>query len=76
VARCKIYEIQGPDPSQTAGAIRCHRDADRKVAIDGREVPICKKHRGKAWHLFRAGGWSYAIDLDAEPPVKGKKRRK
>jgi len=27
VARCKIYEIQGPDPSRTAGALRCHRDA-------------------------------------------------
>ena len=75
MARCKIYEIQGPDPGQTAGAIRCHRDADRKVAIDGREVPICKKHRGKAWHLFRAEGWPYAVDLDAEPPAKRKKKR-
>jgi hypothetical protein len=74
VARCKIYEIQGPDPSQTASAVRCHREATAKIAIDSREVPVCKRHRGKEWQAFRKGGWPYAVNLDADPPKK--KRRK
>lgn len=74
MARCKVYEIEGPDPSKTAGAVRCHRDGVSKVTIDGHDVMVCKKHRGKNWKLFRKSGWTYAVDLDADPP-KSRKRR-
>jgi hypothetical protein len=73
VARCKVYEIQGPDPAQTASAVRCHREAVGKVKIDAREFPICKKHRADDWQLFRKGGWPYAVNLDSSPPKKKRK---
>ena len=66
MARCKAYEIQGPDPAKTAGAVRCVRDAAVKVKVDGKSYSVCKKHQGKAWKLFRKGGWLYAVDLDAK----------
>lgn len=73
MARCKIYEIQGPDPSKTAGAVRCHRTAVAKLEIDDKEINICKKHQGKAWQHFRSGGWVYAVDLSAQPRKRHKK---
>ena len=73
MARCKIYEIQGPDPSKPAGAVRCHRTAVAKVEIDDKEINICKKHQGKAWQHFRTGGWAYAVNLNA-PTRKRKKK--
>jgi hypothetical protein len=73
VARCKIYEIQGPDPSRTAGAVRCHREAVDKITIDDHKFNICKKHAGKGWAHFVADGWPYAVDIKA-PPVKKKRK--
>jgi hypothetical protein len=73
LARCKIYEIQGPDPSKTSGAVRCHRTAVAKIEIDDKEINICKKHQGKGWEHFRTGGWAYAVDLNAEPRKRRKK---
>jgi hypothetical protein len=73
LARCKIYEVQGPDPSKTAGAVRCHRPAVAKIAIDDKEFNICKKHGGKGWQHFRTGGWLYAVDLNAQPRKRRKK---
>jgi hypothetical protein len=66
MARCKVYEIQGADPARTAGAVRCACDSAGKVKVDGKSYSVCKKHRGKAWKLFRKGGWLYAVDLDAK----------
>jgi hypothetical protein len=68
MARCKIYEIQGADASSTAGAVRCHRHAVKNVEIDGEENPVCKRHRGVRWDLFRKDGRPYAVDLIAEHP--------
>jgi hypothetical protein len=73
LARCKIYEIQGPDPSKTSGAVRCHRTAVAKIEIDDKDINICKKHQGKGWQHFRTGGWVYAVDLNAPPPKRRKK---
>jgi hypothetical protein len=64
--RCKTYEIKGPDPAKTASAVRCVRDSAGKLKVDGKSYPVCKKHHGKAWQLFRKGGWLYAVDLDAK----------
>jgi hypothetical protein len=64
VARCKVYEIQGPDAARTAGATRCHRDATAtKLKLDDRKYPVCKQHRSDKWELFVKGGWLYAIEL-------------
>ena len=64
MARCKVYEIQGPDAARTAGAVRCHREAtSTKMKLDDRKYPVCKRHRGTAWHLFVNDGWLYAIGL-------------
>ncbi len=70
MARCKIYEIQGPDPARTAAAVRCHRTADAKVTIGNRKFDICKKHQGSGWELFERGGWLYAVDLNSKPPKR------
>jgi hypothetical protein len=72
VARCKIYEIQGPDPSRTAGALRCHRDAVSNVEVDAPPpVPVCDHHRSVKWSLFRGSdGWTYAVDVDAQPRTR------
>ena len=64
MAICKVYEIQGPDPNATAGALRCLRDADNDIDVDGVRLLICENHRGIAWHLFANGGWVYAVKLD------------
>lgn len=79
MARCKAFEIKGPDASRTAGAERCVRDAVTTSKVDGKSYPICTRHDGAHWSLFRSDGWLYAIDLDAQPvpeTVKRKKQRK
>lgn len=64
MARCKVYEIQGPDAARTAGAARCHRDAAAtKLKLDDRKYAVCKRHRGDAWQLFVKDGWLYAVEL-------------
>ncbi len=64
MSRCKVYEIQSPDASQTAGAVRCHREATpTKFKLDDRKYPVCKRHRGDSWQLFVKDGWLYAIEL-------------
>src|SRR4051794_33842051 len=47
--RCKAYEIRGPDRSRTAGAVRCHRNAQYTVTIDGRMFPLCAEHGAARW---------------------------
>ncbi len=66
MARCKAYVIQGLDPAKTASAVRCVRDSAGKLKIDGKSYPVCKKHHGKEWKLFKKGGWLYAVDLDTK----------
>ena len=67
---CKVYEIRGPDRSRTAGAVRCHRDADSTVTIDNRTFPLCSAHDGPRWHKFLEGPWLYAVDPSAEPSTR------
>jgi hypothetical protein len=76
VARCKIYEIQGPEASQTAGAVRCHRDAVARITVAERDVRVCKRHQGDNWRLFLEDGWVYAVDREAAVPKAKKKKRK
>ena len=76
MARCKVYEIKGPDAKRTGGAERCTRDAVSKTSMDGRSYPTCKRHQGSAWKLFVKGGWLYALDPKAEPVAKGKRKKK
>ena len=64
MATCKIYEIQGPDPKRTAGAVRCHRDATDNVEVDGVRRAICEHHQDRVWQLFVNGAWVFAINLD------------
>jgi hypothetical protein len=66
VARCKTYEIQGPNPAKTAGAVRCTRDSSGKLAVDGKTFPVCKKHHDKTWTLFVKDGWLYSVNLNAK----------
>jgi hypothetical protein len=73
VARCKVYEIQGPDPARRWRAERCVRPATGKSTVDGKSYPICKRHKGTRWTLFIGDGWLYAIDLNATP-MKSKKK--
>ena len=73
MARCKVYEIQGPDSAATAGAVRCHRDADGTRDVDKKSFPICAHHNKKPWQLFVKDGWVYAVDLNA-PELKREKR--
>ncbi len=68
MARCKAYEIQGSDPSRTAGAVRCHRTATATASIGRRSFPVCKRHRGGKWQLFIEGGWLYAVNDASHPP--------
>jgi hypothetical protein len=58
-----VYEIRGSDPSRTAGAVRCHRDADGIRELDGLRVPLCRRHAAEGWRLFSEDGWVYALDL-------------
>ena len=51
--------------------MRCHREAVDKITIDDHKFNICKKHQGKGWAHFLAGGWPYAVDIKA--PVKKRK---
>ena len=62
---CKIYEIRGSDPTRTAGAVRCHRDAVAEIELGGRHLAICANHRDRTWQLFDKRGWAYAVNLDA-----------
>ena len=69
MARCKAYEIEGPNPANTSSAVRWHRDAGGKVQVDEKSLPICKRHRGEAWYLFIRiirDGWLYAVNVDAK----------
>jgi hypothetical protein len=70
VARCKVYEIKGPDPQRTSGAERCVRDVAGEAVIDGRKYRICKHHQDSRWELFVDGGWLYAVDPEAKPTKK------
>ncbi len=70
MAGCRVYEIQGPDPSRTAGAVRCHRRARATIVVDDRQFNICEKHHRSAWSHFLGDGWLYAIDLVSTPPEK------
>jgi hypothetical protein len=62
---CRVYEIPGPDPSQMAGAVRCHRTAVATVNVDGGSTPVCRHHESRKWRLFRRDGWLYAFALEA-----------
>jgi hypothetical protein len=75
LARCKAYEVKGPDPSRTSAAERCAREAVAKSVINGKTYAICKRHQGGRWRLFVDGGWLYAVDLRAEPVLKRKKKK-
>jgi len=66
VARCKVYEVQGPDPARTAGAVRCHRDVASNVTVNEKKFPVCKRHHSKGWELFMQDGWLYAVDRAAK----------
>jgi hypothetical protein len=66
MARCKAYEIQGPNPAKTASAERCARESAGKLKVDGKSFPVCKKHHAKAWDLFMKDGWLYAVNLNAK----------
>jgi hypothetical protein len=70
VARCKVYEIRGPDPSRTAGALRCTRDVVRRRRLDGKKFPLCKHHDRKKWGLFVRESWLYAVDLNSKAVKK------
>ena len=76
MARCKAYEIQGPDPKRTSRAERCTRDAVAEAVIAGKTYRICKRHQGPKWQLFVDGGWLYAVDLKSEPVKKKRKGKK
>jgi hypothetical protein len=73
VARCKVYEIQGPDPARRWRAERCVRPAAGKTTVDGKTYPICQRHKGAGWNLFIGDGWLYAINFRADPPKRKKK---
>ena len=75
MARCKVYEIQGPDPSRTAGAVRCHRDSDGTREVDKQTFPICSYHDKKRWQVFVKDRWLYAVDLTAPEPKKKKQQK-
>jgi hypothetical protein len=76
MARCKLYEIPGPDAARTASAVRCHREATSQVTVDGKTVRACEKHRAKKWTPFMRDGWVYVVDLAAEPPKRSSKETK
>jgi hypothetical protein len=81
VARCKVYEIQGPDASRTASARRCVREATDLAVVGRRVVAVCHKHERKPWELFGGkDGWVYAVNMNADTPSekkqKSKKRKK
>jgi hypothetical protein len=69
---CKAYEIRGPDPARTAGAVRCHRNADSTAAVDGRTFPICITHDDVHWTKFVQHGWLFVLDPRSEPTSRSK----
>jgi hypothetical protein len=75
VARCKVYEIQGPDPGRTAGAVRCHRNSHGDIGVDGKTYPICRDHSHKQWEFFVKDRWLYAVDLNAPAPKRHKRKK-
>ena len=78
MSRCKVYEVQGPDPSRTASAQRCHRDATGSAVVGTRVVAVCTRHDEKPWELFLGSDqWLYAVNVRAEvPPAQNKKKSK
>ena len=73
MARCKVYEIQGPDDPRTAGAVRCDREAVTTIEVDNQTFKICEEHQGEVWDLFLGDASSFAVDLDAKPTKKTKR---
>jgi hypothetical protein len=76
MARCKVYEIKGPDAERTASAERCVREATGDVVIGGRRYRLCDRHQESRWKRFVEEGWLYGVDPKAEPLKKRKKDRK
>jgi hypothetical protein len=77
VARCKVYEVQGPDRSHPASAHRCRRDATELAIVDHRVVSVCAKHDHEPWELFvGADQWLYALNPNADPMTEKKKGRR
>ncbi len=72
MGRCKVYEIQGSDPKATAGAVRCLRDATAKLEVGDKKYPVCKKHQGPRWRLFKKKGWLYAVEASSGGSSHGK----
>jgi hypothetical protein len=76
MARCKVYEIQGPDPKRTARAERCTRDAAGDAVIDSQKYRVCKRHGGSRWRLFVEGGWLYAVNPNAAEKKRTAKKKR
>jgi hypothetical protein len=77
VPRCKVYEVQGPDPSRTAGARRCVREATERAVVASRDVAVCERHDSPPWKLFEGkDGWVYAVNRNADTPAEKKKTKK
>jgi hypothetical protein len=77
VSRCKVYEVQGPDPSRTASARRCIREATDLAVVGRRVIAVCKQHERKPWELFEGkDSWVYAVDPTAATPSDNKKKKK
>jgi hypothetical protein len=74
MARCKLYEIKGPDARRTAGAERCVRESTGDVVIDGRRYRLCNRHQESRWERFVEDGWLYGVDPKSEPLTKRKKK--
>jgi hypothetical protein len=64
---CKGYEIPGPDRSRTASAIRCLRDAEAALTIEGRTFALCGEHFSSRWEKFVEGSWLFLVDPEREP---------
>ena len=73
---CKAYEIRGPDPARTAGAVRCHRNADSTATVDGRPFAICATHDEGRWTRFVQDGWLFVLDPRSEPTSESKVLRR
>jgi hypothetical protein len=77
VSRCKVYEVQGPDPSRTASARRCVREATDLAVVGSRVIAVCKQHERKPWQLFEGNdSWVYAVDPTSDAPSDKKKKGK
>lgn len=74
MARCKVYEIKGPDSKRIAGAERCVNEAASEVAMKVRRFRVCQRHQKDRWRLFVEGGWFYAVDPKSDPTKKRKRK--